>query len=77
MVCMPAVMDLKILHNCAGSTEPSLLPYPFMKLLASSREDPTLLQSNNTDADQSAHSRSPIYAPVVRLLDSILCKLAT
>ena len=38
MVCIPAVLALKILYICAGSTEPSLLVYPFMKLLASTRE---------------------------------------
>ena len=68
---MPAVKALKILHICAVLTEPLLLDYPFMKLLASSREDPTLLHANNTDADQSAHLRSPISAPVVRFPESI------
>ena len=41
-----------------------------MKLLASSREDPTLLHANNTDADQSAHLHSPISAPVVHILEN-------
>ena len=53
------------------STKPSLPAYPFMKVLVSSREDPTLLHANNTDADQSAHLRSPISAPIVHLFESI------
>ena len=33
--------------------------------------------SNNTGADQPAHPRSLISAFVIRMLDSIICKLAT
>ena len=33
--------------------------------------------ANNTGADQPAHPRSLISAVVIRLLESITCKLAT
>ena len=33
--------------------------------------------ANNTGADQPAHSRRLISAYVIRLLESIICKLAT
>ena len=33
--------------------------------------------ANNTGADQPAHTRSLISAFVIRVLESIICKLAT
>ena len=63
---------MKILHICAGSTKSSLLAYPFMKVLASSSEDPTLLHADNTDVNQSAHLLSPISAHVVCFFENIL-----
>ena len=55
----PQMLAFKLL------TKPLLLAYPFVKVLASSREDPTLLHVNNTDTDQSAHLLSPISALIV------------
>ena len=44
---------------------------------ASTRENLLWVFADNTDADQSAHPRSPINAFVICVLVSIICKLAT
>ena len=43
------------------------------------RREKTCLRgfAKNTDADQPAHPRSLISALVIRILESIICKLAT
>ena len=51
----------------------------FRAILFGSRHEKTCHQGfvNNTGTDQTAHSHSLISAFVIRLLESIICKLAT
>ena len=46
-------------------------------LLALTRENLSSGVANNTGADQPAHQRSLISTFVIRILESIICKLAT
>ena len=50
-----------------------------VKLIIGPRREKTCLRgfANNTGADQPAHPRSLISAFVIRLMESVLCKLAT
>ena len=44
---------------------------------AATRENLSSGDANNTGADQPAHPRSLISAYVIRVLESIICKLST